>query len=59
MKYYQVNRDQVKINGIDINDYCLSGYKRITYVSQKEMLFTDTENNLNINPNDKENFRNF
>ena len=56
MKYYQVNRDQVKINGIDINDYCLSGYKEgITYVSQKEMLFTDTlENNLNINPNDKE-----
>ena len=56
MKYYQVNRDQVKINGIDINDYCLSGYKEgISYVSQKEMLFTDTlENNLNINPNDKE-----
>ncbi len=50
MKYYQVNRDQVKINGIDINDYSLNNYKNnISYISQKEMLFTDTlENNLKI-----------
>ncbi len=51
MKYYQVNRGQVKINEIDINDYCLENYKNnISYVSQKEMLFTETlEKNLKIN----------
>ena len=51
MKYYQVKRGQVEINDIDINDYIYSSYKEgISYISQKEMLFTDTlENNLKIN----------
>ncbi|MFA5603292.1 MAG: peptidase domain-containing ABC transporter [Bacilli bacterium] len=50
MKYYNVKRDQIKINNIDINDYCYKDYKaEISYISQKEVLFTDTlENNLKI-----------
>ena len=51
MKYYPINRGQVLINEIDINDYKNNKYKQgISYISQKETLFTDTlYNNLNIN----------
>lgn len=41
---YEVKRDKVYINGIDINDYKLNN---IVYVSQNEILFSDTiENNI-------------
>ncbi|MDD4547896.1 MAG: peptidase domain-containing ABC transporter, partial [Bacilli bacterium] len=50
MKYYNIKRGQIKVNNIDINDYCYNNYKKeISYISQKEVLFTDTlENNLKI-----------
>ena len=50
MKYYQVSRDQIIIGGIDINDYSKKSFNEsVAYISQKEMLFTDTlENNLNF-----------
>ena len=41
---YEVKRDKVYVNGIDINDYKLNN---IVYVSQNEILFSDTlENNI-------------
>ena len=41
---YEIKRDKVYINGIDINDCKLDN---IVYVSQNEILFTDTiENNI-------------
>ncbi len=41
---YDITRDKVYIAGVDINDYKLNN---IVYVSQNEMLFTDTiENNI-------------
>lgn len=41
---YEIKRDKVYINGIDINDYKLNN---IVYVSQNEILFSDTiENNI-------------
>lgn len=42
-KYYPVDRNQVLINNIDINDYKQSD---IVYVSQNEILFTDTIENI-------------
>lgn len=47
-KYYTVNRDQIYIGGIDVNDYQISD---MVYVSQNEVLFTDTVLN-NIGNND-------
>ena len=44
-KYYDIKRDKIYINNIDINDYKKSD---ILYVSQNEFLFTDTiRNNIN------------
>ena len=41
---YEIKRDKVYINGVDINDYKLNN---IVYVSQNEILFSDTiENNI-------------
>ncbi len=40
MKYYDVNRNMLFINDIDINDYKFS--KGIKYISQSENLFTDS-----------------
>ena len=41
---YEVKRDKVYVNGIDINDYKLNN---IVYVSQNEILFSDIlENNI-------------
>ena len=46
-KYYDIPRDQVYIDNIDINDYQKSD---IIYVSQNEILFTDTVyNNIDSN----------
>ncbi len=43
-QHYEIKRDKVYINGIDINDYKLNN---IVYVSQNEILFSDTiENNI-------------
>ena len=41
-KYYTVPRDKVYIDNVDINDYQKSN---IVYVSQNEILFTDTVSN--------------
>ena len=40
MKYYDVDRDKILINNIDINDYI--NRQGILYVSQNENLFTDS-----------------
>ncbi len=46
-KYYDVTRDKVYVNGIDINDYKASD---VVYISQDEILFTDTlYNNIDSN----------
>lgn len=42
-KYYEVNRKQMTIANIDINDY---KWADIVYVAQKEVLFTDTIDNI-------------
>lgn len=47
-KYYEVKRDTIYIDNIDINDYKKSD---IVYISQNEFLFTDTILN-NIDSND-------
>ena len=47
MKYYKVPRNKVLINEIDINDLSVAN---IAYISQNEILFTDTvRNNLKLN----------
>lgn len=50
MKYYEVERSQVFLNNIDINDYILADYRKgISYISQQESLFTGTLiNNFNL-----------
>lgn len=50
MKYHNVNRNHVFIDNIDINDISSNKIKdNITYISQNEMLFTDTiYNNLTL-----------
>ena len=50
MKFYKVNRNMVFIDNIDINDYSTDCLKNnICYISQNEMLFTDTlYNNLKL-----------
>ena len=43
-QHHEIKRDMVYVDGIDINDYKLNN---IVYVSQNEILFTDTiENNI-------------
>lgn len=47
MKYYEVDRGMIYINGIDINDY--SEINGINYISQNENLFTDSlYNNITL-----------
>ena len=55
MGYYSVERNQIFYNNIDINDYTKESiHNNFAYISQQEMLFTDTLiNNLNICSNDK------
>ena len=56
-KYYDVDRGQIFINGYDINDYTLADIRRnITYISQNEMLYTDSiRNNIILDRNISEN----
>ena len=52
MKYYKINRNQIYINDIDYNDYKTPN--GIKYISQQEILFTDTlYNNVVLDNNDK------
>ena len=56
-KYYDVDRGQIFINGYDINDYTLADIRgNITYISQNEMLYTDSiRNNIILDRNISEN----
>jgi subfamily B ATP-binding cassette protein MsbA len=51
MKYYDIERDKVIIDGKDINDYNLKEYRdNICFISQSEKLFTDSiYNNITFN----------
>lgn len=51
MKYYDVKRNTIFINDIDICDYSNNTIKKnIVYVSQNELLYTDTiKNNIVLN----------
>lgn len=57
-KYYKVNRNNVLLDNIDINDYQSSSVsENISYISQNENLYTDTlYNNIDLyrNINSKE-----
>lgn len=45
-KYYNIKRESIFINNYDINDYSLSDIRNnILYISQNEILFTDTIRN--------------
>ena len=50
MKFYKVDRNKLFIDNIDINDYSIESIKNnICYISQNEMLFTNTlYNNLKL-----------
>lgn len=52
-KYYNINRGQIFIAGYDINDYTLADIRNnITYISQNEMLYTDSiRNNIILGRN--------
>ena len=53
MKYYNVELGKILIDDIDINNYKSKSLESIIYISQNEILFTDTiYNNININNND-------
>lgn len=54
-KYYEVRRGMININNNDINDYSLKDIRsEITYISQNEMLFTDSiKDNIILNRNIK------
>ena len=54
-KYYAINRGMIFIDGIDINDYSLDDIRsNLVYISQDELLFTDTiKNNIIMNRNIK------
>lgn len=55
MKYHNINRNQLYIDNVDINDISDEQIKKdITYISQNETLFTDTiYNNLLLTNNNK------
>lgn len=50
MRYYQIDRNKIMIDGIDINDYTESSIREnIVYISQHETLFNDTlHNNIDL-----------
>lgn len=59
MKYYKVDMDKIFIDGIDINNYKNKSMDNILYLSQNEMLFTDSiYNNINIDNSDYKKFLN-
>lgn len=53
MRYYEIPRNQITINGYDINDYKDDVTKQnFSYISQNEILYTDSiYNNLKIDKN--------
>lgn len=53
LKYYQVDRGNIFIDGIDLNDYSLSNIRNnIVSVSQNEIIYTDTiRNNITMYQN--------
>lgn len=53
MRYYEIPRNQIIINGYDINDYKDDVIKQnFSYISQNEILYTDSiYNNLKIDKN--------
>lgn len=55
-KYYTVDRGHIFINNYDINDYSLADIrKNITYISQNELLYTDSiRNNILLDRNIEE-----
>jgi len=55
-KYYDVKRDNIYLNNYDINDFTLKDIREnITYISQNEVLYTDTiKNNIILDRNIKE-----
>ena len=43
LKYYEINRNMIYLNGIDLNDYSISDVRNsIGLMSQNEILYTDT-----------------
>ena len=57
MKYYDISMNKVFIDGIDINNYKSKSINNIVYLSQNEVLFTDSVyNNINIDNEDKKKF---
>lgn len=45
-RYYQIERDKIYLNGYDINDFSLKDIRdNMVYISQNEMLYTDTVRN--------------
>lgn len=55
-KYYDTKRDNIYLNNYDINDFTLKDIREnITYISQNEILYTDTiRNNIILDRNIKE-----
>lgn len=53
MRYYEIPRNEITINGYDINDYKDDVIKQnFSYISQNEILYTDSiYNNLKIDKN--------
>ena len=47
-KYYEISRDKIYINKYDLNDFSLKDIRQnITYISQNEILYSDTiKNNI-------------
>lgn len=59
MKYYEVDMGKVFIDDIDINNYEKNYLKSIVYISQNEILFTDSiYNNINLDNSDSRSFLN-
>ena len=53
MRYYKIDMNKIFIDGVDINNYKLNSLNKIQYLSQNEVLFTDSVfNNININNSD-------
>lgn len=49
MKYHEVDMGKIYVDNIDINNYKQKSFNSILYLSQNEILFTDTVyNNINI-----------
>lgn len=53
LKYYQINRDMIYIDDIDINDFTLNSIRNnISCISQNEILYTNTiRNNIILSRN--------